>query len=207
MSSSRVPNWLQWGHRFICLLIVLGICGSTIPLPNGQRAEKDLSEPFPCQHRACGCQSATQCWKTCCCFTNAQKVAWAEQHRIKLPKFVLVAAAREATQHELCSKSCCKKAARAPGAPTPDAPKTASVKVVEPAGAQYVIAVLVEECQGNGWSWKSLPWAIVSAPSFTLGYTSDVVTKFELVSDSSATLKISPPVPPPRRETALFNAV
>ena len=39
---------------------------------------KDQSVPFPCQNRPCGCRSADSCLKKCCCFTAAQKVAWAK---------------------------------------------------------------------------------------------------------------------------------
>ena len=63
--------------------------------PVQHSTDKDLSEPFPCQNRPCGCQSAAQCWRKCCCFTDTQKVAWAKANNVKVPDFVLVAAKRE----------------------------------------------------------------------------------------------------------------
>jgi hypothetical protein len=47
-----------------------------LPIPFGQApaklvdsasSEKDLTIPFPCMHKACGCRSAEECWRGCCC--------------------------------------------------------------------------------------------------------------------------------------------
>lgn len=65
---------------------------SHLPIPVGTRVEKDLSHPFPCQFRLCGCRSADHCWKKCCCFTASQKVTWAKENAVSLPSFVQQAA-------------------------------------------------------------------------------------------------------------------
>src|ERR1700682_5343566 len=41
--------------------------------------------PFPCQGHHCGCQSAEQCWKHCCCYTHTERLAWAQQHGVEIP--------------------------------------------------------------------------------------------------------------------------
>lgn len=86
-------------RRLVGLAVLLGVCAMLIPLPiappTQNSSEKDLSEPFPCQNRPCGCQTAAQCWKKCCCFTDTQKVAWAKSNNVKVPDFVLAAAKRE----------------------------------------------------------------------------------------------------------------
>jgi len=101
------------GRRLISLLVLLGILCSFFPLPappavvSGTASgpstparsavrpiEKDRSRPFPCAQRVCGCRSAEQCWKKCCCFTDAQKVAWADARGVELPAFVRESAAR-----------------------------------------------------------------------------------------------------------------
>ncbi len=71
-----------------------------IPLPVAApgRSQKDTSQPFPCQNRTCGCCSADQCWKKCCCFTNRQKVSWAKKNKVTLPQFVVDAAKAESTE-------------------------------------------------------------------------------------------------------------
>lgn len=86
-------------RRLSGLVVLLGVCALLFPVPvaptASQSTDKDLSEPFPCQNRPCGCQSAAQCWKKCCCFTDTQKVAWAKANHVKLPDFVVSAAKRE----------------------------------------------------------------------------------------------------------------
>lgn len=89
---------MQWGHRLICLVVAIAFSLTVVPIPTEKHSEKDLSQPFPCQFRACGCRNAGQCWKTCCCFSNAQKVAWAKKHRVQLPQFVALAAKSEQSQ-------------------------------------------------------------------------------------------------------------
>ena len=101
----RVQHLRDWATRrrlTACLLLVLSLL-MVLPVslqcaaPDADTgvAGKDLSTPFPCQTRACGCRSAKQCWKKCCCFTDTQKVAWAKAHRVTLPAFVVAAAKRE----------------------------------------------------------------------------------------------------------------
>ena len=54
------------------LLVALGL-----PLPNsGARAGKP-GPAFPCQHHACGCQTAEP-WRGCCCFTPRRRWDWAD---------------------------------------------------------------------------------------------------------------------------------
>ena len=92
-------SWPKLVRGLLSLSVLLGICAMVLPLPiaalpqNAQ--EKDSSEPFPCQNRPCGCRSAEQCWKKCCCFDNSQKIAWAKANNVKVPNYVLVAAKKE----------------------------------------------------------------------------------------------------------------
>ncbi len=92
----------------LSLFVVMGICAMLFPMPMASLPsnlpEKDSSEPFPCQNRPCGCRSAEQCWKKCCCFSDTQKVAWAKANKVKVPEFVLAAAKLEVRRSsEICS--------------------------------------------------------------------------------------------------------
>ena len=80
------------------ILLAVGCCAMWLPVPQLSSPEKDRSEPYPCMDRPCGCASAEQCWKKCCCFTNQQKIAWAERAGVKVPEYVVVAAGREKAQ-------------------------------------------------------------------------------------------------------------
>lgn len=98
--------------RVTCVTVLISFCAVCLPIPvfpHRDRPAKDLSQPFPCQNRSCGCSSADQCWKKCCCFTNAQKVAWAKKNSVAVPQFVLIAARAEAGQD---SELCCHQTVR-----------------------------------------------------------------------------------------------
>jgi hypothetical protein len=61
-------------------------------------------QPYPCQHCACGCSSAEQCWKSCCCYNDQQKLAWAKKHGVKPPTWFV---AKIPTEDKGSARSCC----------------------------------------------------------------------------------------------------
>ncbi len=99
--ASTLPEWarrplMQWlrfnfcvqpsRQHFTIMLLLVGFFVALVPIPVGlirDVAQKDLSQPFPCQNRPCGCRNADQCRKKCCCFTPLQKMAWGKRHGIK----------------------------------------------------------------------------------------------------------------------------
>ncbi|MBL8810580.1 MAG: hypothetical protein JNM43_10420 [Planctomycetaceae bacterium] len=89
-------------RRLISLAVAVAFTLTLLPIPlpvaSTGRTQKDSSQPFPCQNRTCGCCSADQCWKKCCCFTNQQKVSWAEKNKVTLPQFVVDAAKAESAR-------------------------------------------------------------------------------------------------------------
>lgn len=114
----------RYGRALVAALLITNqfavASGLPIPVPVAT-LRKDLSKPFPCMNRPCGCQNADQCWHECCCFTMREKLAWAEANGIEPPAFVREAAAREAlaegcaaghaktagTQEKHCCCCCC----------------------------------------------------------------------------------------------------
>jgi hypothetical protein len=80
-----------------------------LPFRMTDRQEKDRSEPYPCMDRPCGCASAQQCWKKCCCFTNQQKIAWAKRAGVKVPEFVAQAAAVESSRTNIAVRPRCSR--------------------------------------------------------------------------------------------------
>lgn len=69
------------------------VVASGIPLPVSQQPNKS-GELFPCASSGCGCGSAEQCWRGCCCHTLAERLAWAKQNGVKPPAFALAEAKR-----------------------------------------------------------------------------------------------------------------
>lgn len=84
------------GRRCLCALLLSAyvVTASGIPLPLPNRAGK-LAEAFPCAANACGCASAERCWRSCCCHTLTERIAWARRHGVRPPAFA-VAKARAA---------------------------------------------------------------------------------------------------------------
>lgn len=65
--------------------------GVPLPLPVSHSPSKS-GELFPCASSHCGCGSAEQCWRGCCCHTLAERLAWAQKHGVKPPAFALAEA-------------------------------------------------------------------------------------------------------------------
>ncbi len=72
-----------------------GVLALGLPLPAGMGptgaggldgagviAAKDRSVVFPCMNSPCGCASADQCFRECCCTTLAERLAFARRHRL-----------------------------------------------------------------------------------------------------------------------------
>lgn len=187
----------------LCAL-VLGLTG----FPVFERlAGKDLSKPFPCMHKACGCRDATSCWKQCCCHTNAQKLAWAKKHGVTPPDFVVAAAAREAKPVANCcqtTKSCCGSVKSCCSPAQPAAKSCCETKVAaEPATKSAVPwnVVVVEDyrqCRGLAPLW------------LMLGHATDCTVRplelpaplagewLALSSDRAPRTIAAPDLPPPR---------
>lgn len=195
-------------------------------VPTKSSSEKDESEPFPCQNRPCGCRTAEQCWKKCCCFTNSQKVAWAKANNVKVPDFVLKAAGIEAAsvsapRSETCSlvtaesnselksaTSCCSKSADAAAAVKDREQATSSgycSKCVPKKTVAHstprkkiVTGFNAAECQGIAFLVALLSTSIVSA---NVTIESAVPKHGELITAHSERLpwmSPRPPLPPPK---------
>ncbi|APZ90747.1 hypothetical protein Fuma_00329 [Fuerstiella marisgermanici] len=223
MFSRRVYSGRGIGRRLIGLALLASLCASFVPLPmpNAPSLEKDQSQPFPCQNRPCGCASAEQCWKQCCCFTNAQKVVWARENGVTPPDYVVKAARAESSEkiakanllsREICSlckkpatdasgnnKSCCeardaKSCCSADGSDQREQRKTDEADSEAP---RYVIGFEAMKCRGQGVFWNSLPWAVIPSPC-----VSELPVEpgrwDRPQSATVASVAADPPEPPPR---------
>lgn len=209
-------------QRLIALAVLAGVCLALVPLPIASPpiAGKDRSKPFPCMDRPCGCASADQCWKGCCCFTNAEKVAWARAHRIELPPFVLAAAkkeaeavaaakpAKEGSAPSCCQghgKSCCSKesgecshshdiAAKAPvtGDDSPQAREKRS-------NVRWMLGIAAQKCRGEHGTIAGLPVCIPVVPDALTAPPTLAICLSIPRSESFSGETLPPPVPPPRR--------
>lgn len=89
-----------WRRVSWLALVMHSLVASGLPLPLGglndlamavggeevataRLAAKDRSQPFPCQDKPCGCNSAKQCYSSCCCHTPKELLAWARANGLE----------------------------------------------------------------------------------------------------------------------------
>jgi hypothetical protein len=172
------------------LVVALGL---PIPVP-GPPAGRKSGELFPCMDCPCGCRTAEQCWRHCCCHTVSQRLAWAQEHGVTPPAYILEAARESgvlaADDGDYCHACCCHCKKAAATGPTAESSQS------KPGG--YVLAIKALECQGGALGiLRTLP-AVVPAPAvFGTGPLPPPVT---LVFSPPLFKAISTdvPVPPPR---------
>jgi hypothetical protein len=90
----RNDSWKLLARRLcavVALLSYLATIGG-VPLPSVHG--KDQSQPFPCQDHPCGCLTAEQCWRHCCCFTPEEKWVWAQAQHVEPPAYAEVSPPR-----------------------------------------------------------------------------------------------------------------
>lgn len=189
------PHPHRWGltRRSTAYLLLFAMVGMLFPLhfhvkPSG--IEKDDSTPFPCQNRPCGCRTAQQCWKKCCCFTNAQKVAWAKTHRVRVPEFV-VAAAKAETQKRRTCKACCQHQIASNTVRESDAKR--------PSKASLFVALDQMRCEGVeitvGGALICLPPAM---DAYRIAETTVLVDRIIFPEGHLSPVWREPPTPPPK---------
>ena len=214
--------------RLFSLFLVISLCASFffLSVVRLSPAEKDGKEPFPCQNRPCGCNSAHQCWKQCCCFTHTQKLAWAQAHGVTPPAFVVAAAKAEANREQSLAaakpRPCCAEASTrpaekslpacctrekadvsgitssccSPGRASEDKFKARDKEENENTRGIILVAE-VQKCHGQGLYGTSLPWAVL--PVIETSEIRDVPPSWDHpCSMSVLSLCAEPPEPPPR---------
>jgi hypothetical protein len=70
----------------LALVAYLFTSAGFLPLPVLANKKK-LGAPFPCQDHPCGCSSAEECWRHCCCFSAAERWAWAAANQVEPPEY------------------------------------------------------------------------------------------------------------------------
>ena len=207
----RYPKWvrralmfsLQWRTSFrpsrpqvIAFVLLVITIAALLPIPllsSGNIAGKDRSRPFPCQDRPCGCRSAEQCKKKCCCFTAEQKLAWAKRNGID-PSEVVASAPACKPDTLTTRKVCCSSRQLAKSETT----KPSRRSKTPVSRFQVVIGVIAQECQGVAQSFYGQTVFVVP-PIVSLSIPMELKGERIAVGESRfVKLCVEPPVPPPR---------
>jgi hypothetical protein len=147
-------------------------------------------------HRQCGCRTAQQCWRGCCCFTNRQKLAWAKQNGVKAPEFVAVAAKRE--QKKAVASCCSTKKVGVSALACQQPAKDRLKPELQRNPLRFISVIQALSCQGHVEQWVAIGAIDVVAPELwqvELPLTGTV----SVVSESSDSRSVAPASPPPWR--------
>ena len=172
--------------RASCVLAALAGYGiACFGIPIARPSGNDLSQPFACAHRACGCINAEDCWKDCCCFSREQKLAWAVEHGVSVPAWVLNEKPR----------SCCQPQAVCHSGPT--APSCCT-KPPQPKTTKWVLGMMARKCRGQGVDWLSAAAVLPAPPRVTWTHYSPCIGEAPTTNVVLPAFDLSPPTPPPR---------
>ncbi len=190
----RTIPWRSLSRRLRAACFLLCYLAATIGLPMPALARKGAAERFPCENNPCGCQSAVQCWTSCCCYTVEEHWAWAWAHQIEPPSYARRPAddgwnSRPQRDQEQCqsaerSCSCCKQ--------------HTDVEKPKERGFRWVNAVGSLRCQGvhpaGLFGTVSTPPPAVVEGDFSLAPTDSIpLSAFAVLTRST------PPLDPPPR--------
>ena len=160
------PNCTTAQLRSSARRLFVGLCvfahlAATIGFPIRQPVETvPTAATFPCQQRRCGCNSADNCWRSCCCYSAQEKLVWAKEHGVTPPEYAIAAAEEEA----LAQRSCCRQdlatnialdqSDDSPGGCCKSSPVSESkVSSAPESDWDWVIGIQARKCQGLSSSW------------------------------------------------------
>ena len=203
MRPLRWQDWIYWSRRQITtVLLIAALVAWLLPIPVFSlqpKVGKDRSRPFPCQDRPCGCLSADQCKKQCCCFSSEEKLAWAKRNGVKASEVVSSSTKCE-TATLKTRKKCCSVIRVASRSQSHDRlRKSASNPVPR---HKSVIALAAQQCQG-------IEQTLLGQLIFVVPPTTPLMPLVEpkgqrILLDGTRFWQpnAEPPVPPPRLSAA-----
>src|SRR5207244_2374733 len=107
----------------------------------------------------CGCRTAEECWRHCCCFSPEQRLAWAQDRGIQPPEY----AERPSVQGWQTTRlrdreSCCANHAdeKKPCCHDSSAAKTKRDGPASPAARKWILGIARLHCKGAAAWWSSM---------------------------------------------------
>ena len=205
-------------RRLSASLALFSFSAATFGLPVPVGSAKDLSQPFPCQNRPCGCRNAEECWKHCCCFSQEEHLTWARTIGVEPPPFIdhskdggwHVARQRDLTNDEstescarcreqqaeslsVRSENCCES--------TADTCKPTETATQTPLQTRsgWMVGVSALRCQGLATYWIAIGAVSLPPPPFVWTAPLPLIGLLSDSGERAMSLMITPPEPPPRR--------
>ena len=198
----RVTIWLA--------LLGYALVASGLPVPLGtptpanpssaagkRLAGKDRSQPFPCMNKPCGCATAEQCFRQCCCNTPAETLAWARAHTID-PAVIAALQQRVAVAAPPVRGSCCSNATSCCSETALVANESDEPVVLKRDGLRSVVLRAMLACSGIAAQGVSGGAALPPPPVVAVALTTLVIDSIALADDEFCGDRAAPDAPPPR---------
>jgi hypothetical protein len=205
----------------VLLLAAYAVTAAGVPISLGTRARANR-ELFPCMASSCGCRTADQCWRSCCCHSLAERLAWAYHRGIQPPRFVLAYARRagfdlawlaESSRRGRASDKCCastKSDVPTTCCQTEDAAISTTSsgtccdieqnrQTAAAAGPALIVAWRALACRGHSMTWcAAVPMLIEVTPE--LDHALPLIARLgPSHSEVADGISSHPAVPPPER--------
>ena len=202
LRSVRQCRTIVWFALLAYLVATTGI-----PLPSSRGKQRGVA--YPCQHHACGCLSAAECWDHCCCYTPRQKLAWAREYHVEPPaRLVAEVAAIDllAMDHERSEEAGAHCSHCADRTATTNEHKHAEhddhdichSAPSDDGGMTLVLSIVARKCRGLSDLWCAAG-AVTPPPVATAWqFQWDIVAWIGSDDQAPPIQHLSPPVPPPR---------
>jgi hypothetical protein len=198
-------------RRWICALLASGyaFAAAGIPLPVATSTKSD--QLFPCAAKGCGCDSAERCWRSCCCHTLAERLAWAAKNGVTPPAFALAEAKRAGLDAKgqpivqakvvtaaVLAKSCCSKKRTCCDSHTKSCCESHQAPKSE-TKSDFIVAWRALACHGQSLQWLA---AVPTLIAVELEFSNDLAPTAWLRPPASlvaSPLSDAPTSPPPER--------
>jgi hypothetical protein len=162
-------------------LALVGQLAALFGLPLPTLSAKDLTQPFPCQHRQCGCLRAADCWNHCCCFSARERLLWAREHGAEVPDSLV----EQARQSQGAKPGVCCDLKQSKSRPAAK-------------NTQRVLGLMARHCQGQDPAWGCGEPAQVPAHAVTWCFDAEPAACWLQPGPAAPFVNQIPPVPPPR---------
>ncbi len=177
-----------------------------VPLPSGAKPQAS-GEAYPCANCACGCASAEQCWRSCCCHTLAERFAWAHEHKVRPPEYAIaqarVAGVDVAWLGIPNNVTCCahKSNDERPACCQAHAACCAhkNAQQQKKNGGDRIVAWRALACHGHSLHWLTAITTLVVVRPEVSQHLPLVAWLGPAVSDVAEKITTYPEVPPPKR--------
>lgn len=188
---------------------LLGYLAAAFGIPLPARSVKDLSIPFPCQDRPCGCATAAECWQSCCCFSREEHLAWARAHHVEPPAGYADSGWND--RPERTGKSdCCQAKTSCCANDTPTKPSCCAAGTCDSSKQQqtadtapiilqrWIVGSFFQTCRGLTISWVQAGAALPAPPNITALHQLPALGWMPQRETQAMQVAIPPPAPPPR---------